>query len=364
VDDLDIDRARNLLGPAGAAPLRAAAVAEAWFGRPVDREATERLARVLEAVGLVRRDDHRRDRLWVLGVTDTSLFPDEAKLEEQLKQSNPKGRLLELCMRLRIEPPVVDLQQEGAFYTATMTLPYSGQTLNSDPVRAASKKTAEQLAAHSLLDAISKIVDTEDLVRVADDEASHLQSSNPKGRLLEWCAKSKIPPPRFEQEASPDGYRIRALLLLPSQDEIASGWYVAAKMKNAEQAAAASILQRLPDQQSTSTAPTADDATTPPPSRTSDAAAVANAASRLNELTQAGVLQNTGYEHVGQAGPSHQPTFTVVAWAKTHDGRTLRTDPAQAPSKKTAQRAAAGYLLNLLVDEGITSSGDERTTER
>ena len=36
-DELDINRARNLLGPAGAAPLRAAAIAEAWFGRVVDR---------------------------------------------------------------------------------------------------------------------------------------------------------------------------------------------------------------------------------------------------------------------------------------------------------------------------------------
>ena len=88
--ELDVQRARNLLGPAGEAPLRAAAVAEAWFGQVVDRTTTEQLARVLESVGLVRRDDHRRDRLWVLGVHESGLFPEEAQLDEQLKQANPK----------------------------------------------------------------------------------------------------------------------------------------------------------------------------------------------------------------------------------------------------------------------------------
>ena len=78
-------------GTAGRAALRSAAVAEAWFGMAVDRATAERFARVLESVGLVRRDDHQRDRLWVLGVQESALFPDEAELEESLKQANPKG---------------------------------------------------------------------------------------------------------------------------------------------------------------------------------------------------------------------------------------------------------------------------------
>ncbi len=154
--DLDIERARNLLGPAGTAPLRAATIAEAWFGQVVDRATAEQFARVLESVGLVRRDDHRRDRLWVLGVQETKLFPEEAELEEQLKQANPKGRLLEFCMRMRIDPPVTDMQQHGAFYEAKMSLCRDGRTLESGPFRAASKKTAEQLAAQALLDMVSQ----------------------------------------------------------------------------------------------------------------------------------------------------------------------------------------------------------------
>ncbi|MCY2995495.1 MAG: hypothetical protein NTY19_47670 [Planctomycetota bacterium] len=97
--DLDIVRARHLLGPAGGTPVQAAAVAEAWFGQPVDRSTVERLARVLEGIGLVRRDDQSRDRIRVICPQDTHLFSEEAELEEQLKQANPKGRLLEFCMR-------------------------------------------------------------------------------------------------------------------------------------------------------------------------------------------------------------------------------------------------------------------------
>jgi hypothetical protein len=55
-----------------------------------------------------------------------------------------------------------------------------------------------------------------------------------------------------------------------------------------------------------------------------------------------------------QIGPTHQPTFTMIAWARTPDGRTIRTQPVNSPSKKAGQRAAAEQLLELLIEEGIT----------
>ena len=79
-----------------------------------------------------------------------------------------------------------------------------------------------------------------------------------------------------------------------------------------------------------------------------------NAAMVLNELAQVGLLQAFGYDLLDQTGPSHQPTFATVAWATIPDGRTLRTEPINASSKKSGQRAAADRLLGLLVDEGIT----------
>ena len=349
--ELDLDRARNLLGPAGETPLRAATVAEAWFGQTVDRATAEQLARLLETVGLVRRDDHRRDRLWVLSVHESGLFPEEAELDEQLKKANPKGRLLELCMRTRIDPPVTEVQPQGAFFEARTTLQYEGKILDSGPHRAAAKKTAEQLAARALLAMVAEGEDGDQVIRVNDDDAGHLQSSNPKGRLLEWCAKSKVPPPDFQQEASPEGYRIRAVLLTAEGDQLTSPWYVAQKLKTAEQAAAEAILEQLPAEP-VAEAPSPVSPATPPASNGEPQGR--NAAMALNELTQAGLIASNGYELVGQSGPSHQPTFVTVAWAKTLEGRTLQSEPVGAPSKKAAQHAAAGHLLELLVAEGIT----------
>lgn len=350
--DLDIDRARSLLGPAASTPVRVAEIAEAWFGQVVDRETVEKFARLLESVGLVRRDDHRRDRLWVLGVQETSLFPEEAELEEQLKQANPKGRLLEFCMRTRIDPPTTDIRPHGAFYEAKMSLCYMDRTLDSGPFRAASKKTAEQMAAQALLEMVSQDEEHQ-AVRITDDDATRLQSSNFKGMLLEWCAKNKVSPPRFQRGASPEGYRIRALLSVHDQEEIVTAWHVAPKLKAAEQAAAEAVLQQLPSEPTVETQQGAQPIK-PPVEPTSEAPSGRNASMVLNELAQVGLLQATGYELLDETGPSHQPTFTMVAWATLPDSRTVRTEPINASSKKSGQRTAADRLLDLLVDEGIT----------
>jgi dsRNA-specific ribonuclease len=345
--DLDIDRARHLLGPAGSAPLRAAAVAEAWFGRVVDRATAEQFGRVLESVGLVRRDDHRRDRLWVLAPKDTNLFPDEADLEEQLKRANPKGRLLELCMRMRIDPPQTELESQGPFFLANMSLSYGGESLLSGPQKAASKKTAEQLAAQALLEVISERTSAADVVRVSEDDLSRMQSANPKGRLLEWCAQKKWPAPRFEQQADTAGYRVRAILSPHDEESIASPWHSAATLKAAEQGASAAVLEVL------NRRPTIEQPSVLP-EQPQEQPSERNAAMLLNELKQAGVLQDTGYDVVQQEGPSHQPVFSVVARATTEDGRTFTTEPVRASSKKSGQRAAAEKLLDLLVEHGIT----------
>ncbi|MFO7905705.1 MAG: MBL fold metallo-hydrolase [Pirellulaceae bacterium] len=352
-EELDIERARHLLGPPGTAPLRAASIAEAWFGRTVDRATTEQFVRVLESVGLVRRDDHQRNRLWVLDVRESTLFPGEAELEETLKQVNPKGRLLEFCMRMRIDPPVTDRKQQGAFYETRMTLDYQGRTLDSGVCSAASRKTAEHQAARELLDAIAASDDTEDVVPVNHDHQSRLQSNNFKGQVLEWCAKHKIPPPRFEQGVSPGGYRVRGRLSLDVGQDLVTSWYDAPKLKTVEQAAAEALLQQLPDEPATQPQPPAATGA-PEPVTDSETKGSSNAAIALNELRQAGILQASGYETLDQTGPSHQPTFTIVAWATTPEGKTIRCDPVSGCSKKSAQRAAAAHLLNRLVAQGIT----------
>ena len=363
--ELDVARARHLLGPAGEVPLRAVAIAEAWFGQPVDRTTVDGLARVFESVGLVRRDDHRRDRLWVLGVHETRLFPEEAEREEQLKKANPKGRLLEFCSRMRLDPPETEFQTRGAFFEARMSLAHAGRMLDSGPFEAASKKTAEQMAAEALLALVAQDADSEEVVRVADDDAARLHGINPKGRLLEWCVKSKVPPPDFQQDASADGYRVRAMLRLADDRKIVTAWCVAPKLKTAEHAAAEALLRQLADQPGgqptlpVQPAPSSQPQAAVPVVQASLAVASEsptgrNPVSALNELRQAGLLDSAGYELLEQAGPSHQPTFVMVAWANLPDGRNVRSEPAGAPSKKAAQAAAANGLLDRLAAEGVT----------
>ncbi len=354
-EELDVERARHLLGPPGPCPLRAAEVAEAWFGEAVDRSTVERFVRVLESVGLVRRDDHRRDRLWVLSVRETDLFPDEAALEERLKEANPKGRLLEFCMRSRVDPPHVEVRPHGAFFQARMKLRLADRTLDSGECQAASKKTAEQLAAERLLKQIEAVEQSVRAVAVTDEDARRLQSANPKGKLLEWCARNKVPPPTFEQVPTPAGFRVRVVVRQPDRpsDAVVTDWYEAARVKTAEHAAAETALARLlaqaPGNRADSAAPMAAAAT---------GAAVPGANGRtsamaLNELRQAGRLEDYGYELLEQNGPSHQPTFRVVAWARLPDGRSLRTDVVEASAKKAAQRLAADRLMERLAEAGV-----------
>lgn len=349
--DLDTNRVRYLLGPAGSTPVRAATVAEAWFGHAVDRPTVERFARTLENVGLVRRDDQRRDRLWVLGPSETALFPEEAELENTLKRENPKGRLLEFCMRMRVDPPETEIESKGPFYLATMSFRYQGELLTSGVQSAASKKTAEQLAAKTLLDHLAVRTADDGTSCVDEESAAHLHSTNPKGRLLEQCAKNRWPMPQFEQAAAPDGYRIRVTLDASEVGHIESRWHAAGTRRIAEQAAAEALLKQLtPERQEHTAAPTLAVALPTVDASTSSR----NAPMRLNELKQAGLVKHFDYEIVQQTGPSHQPVFEIRGCVTMPDGQTWTTDPVHAPSKKSGQRIAADKILSLLIDREIT----------
>jgi hypothetical protein len=60
-----------------------------------------------------------------------------------------------------------------------------------------------------------------------------------------------------------------------------------------------------------------------------------------------------GHEVASQDGPGHQQVFSIVGWTTTPEGRTWRTTPVRASSKKSGQRSAAERLLDLLVEEEI-----------
>lgn len=348
-NELDLQRARELLGPPGGVPLRMGEVAAAWFGRTVDRATAEAFARTLEAAGLVRRDDVRRDRLWVLGAQESDLLADEAVLEQRLKRENPKGRLLELCMRMNWPSPVTDTCVQGAYYRAQMTLDCGGRLLTSGPCRASSKKTAEQMAAEAILAQLQQQEADRNALPVTAEMAAQLLARNPKGRLLEWCSQQKMPAPQFHYAVSTQGHCVRVCLAWGEHQEHYSSWYVASKLKIAEHAAAEELQNWIESGGLEAMRKLS------PPNEVPHATRLAgrNAAMLLNELKQVGLIHTVEYEMIDQVGPSHQPTFVVVGRVTMPDGQRLNTQPVNASSKKTAQRAAAENLVQLLVEHGV-----------
>ena len=354
--EIDADAARALLGSTRGA-VRIDKLALAWFGRKVDEATRERFVLKLEALGVAHRDDERRMFIWPEAVSS----PEEEAVEQALKEENPKGRILELCMRMHVKPPVVQLEPRGHGYEVELTIqmPDSIQSepLSSGVHHGSSKKLAEQLAARALLDMIVERTADATEVEVDETTAVTLKRDNPKGRLLEYCARHKTPAPVIEVSAVPGG-------------NVAEGrWHVggvpvttrrhrAAKARIAEQAAAAELLAHasrsapLPIAEPTQTP---SEAAPNPPERPRR---VPDARMRLNELRQLKVVSDFGYTELDQRGPAHQPAFVLRAWADLGPGRRLHGEPVEAVAKKRAQSLAAASLLQL-IEHDIASDADD-----
>jgi Cft2 family RNA processing exonuclease/dsRNA-specific ribonuclease len=352
----DVDRVRQALGPPRDESLRDRQIAEAWFGQDTANADVDRLITRLEDLGLVRRDDRRRNRVWILAPDESDAYPEEAAVQDQLKADNPKGRLLELCMRMRSAAPVTELAVQGAYHVAAMTLDVGSRRIESGPQRAASRKTAEQLAAARMLELLEKELALGDAVTVGEEAGAALQRANPKGRLLEWCARERLSAPQFEQRSTTAGSAVRVVVAATDGATHATRWHEAPSLRVAEQAAADEALGRV-SCGSSSTAP-AEPVLEPAGAARPDAVPLTTASRPearmlLNELRQNGIVADFGYELRDHRGPSHQPIFVVVAWASVRDGSRLEGEPAEAPSKKAAQRDAAERLLDRLSEHGL-----------
>jgi Cft2 family RNA processing exonuclease/dsRNA-specific ribonuclease len=338
----DVHRVRSLLGPPGDEPIRDRAISEAWYGDGVSSEEVQQLVTRLEGLGLVRRDDRRRNWLWVLAPQETDAFPDEAALERDLKEQNPKGELLELCMRIRCAAPTTEASVEGAFHVSVMSLEYASKLLRTSPQRASSRKLSEQLAARELLGLLDEMLEIKDACVVDDDLAAALQEVNPKGKLLERCLRERRGTPQFEQRPNRRGYAVQAVV-----DVLRSHFHVSRQLKLAEHAAAAELLVLLSGDQET-VVPVPAVAPSRPPR--------GDARMRLNELRQVGLLEGFGYELIERRGPSHQPVFVVVAWAEAGSLGRIESAETEARSKKEAERAAAEGLMVRLEEEGLVAA--------
>ncbi len=343
------EAAAALIGPSTGEPLRAAKLAEAWFGRRVAAFRQERFLQQLEQTGLVRRDDHRRGILWAQTQAAMPAEPsaEELQLAETLKVENPKGKLLEWCMRRRLERPEMQEQSDDTgWHVVDMSLEIDGERVSSGPQRGYTKKVAEQLAAKLLLDRLSSEEQTIEAAAVDDAQQAVLEQQNPKGKLLEFCAQRKLPNPQFDVVAVVGGFRCVATLALGDGDGLHTQPFQASRAKVAEQAAAAELYQQL-----RSSAPKSSKKRRPSTAAASPAdhgPKRPDARMQLNEWRQTKHLVSFGYDLVDHQGPSHQPVFVMTAWAELPGGRRCTTEAITAGSKKEAQTAAAEALRALL----------------
>ena len=342
--EIDFDVVRHALGPPSLTPVRAAQIAEAWFGERVKADVVDQFLRRLEDMGLVRRDDQRRHMVWILGPGESDALRQEAELETRLKEDNPKGRLFELCMRMKTECPVAEFAVAGAFHVARMRLDIEGRTIDSGEQRAASKRTAEQLAAEAILEQFKQAQEEHDgCIEVEAQRYEALRRDNPKGALLEWCAKRHYRTPYFEEKPDLAGFRVRVSAQV-GQRTWSSQWYSATTIRMAQHAAAADLLQQVqhravPERQTSASGDC----------QPGDVSAGQDARVTLNEMKQQGLIADFGYAQGETQGPSHQPIFTLHCWATTPQGDKIDGSEVQATSKRTAQRNAAAQLLSRLL---------------
>jgi Cft2 family RNA processing exonuclease/dsRNA-specific ribonuclease len=373
---LDFATAQRLLGPALDRPIAIKQIAAAFFGGTARREDREALADELEAMGLARRDDTARHMLWVLAPQESPApaLVAEAKAIGQIKAENPKGRLLEFCMRASVDAPVLEeLGTKGHHFMVRMTMTVDGVLLDSGPQRAAGKKAVEQVAANALLEQLRELdarrfegaqVELVD----ATETGPALRAENPKGRVLELCAQARLSAPDFEQRPRLEGFCVRATWRTPEGAVWSSPWCQSTDIKVAEQAAAARLLAEMRASNgarpSGATKASAEAQPQPQPQPTAGPSAPVDINQPdprpiLNQMRQQGVLLDFGYELVSQAGAQHQPIFVMQGWALLRSQERVTGGAVKAPSKKRAEQESAKALFVALQERGFVQN-DER----
>ncbi len=328
--------AAALVGPDTGNPIAVDTLADAWFGRAATANERASFVEALLQAGVARRDDTNPTRLRSL-VPPPASDAEEQEHARALKAENPKGRLLELCMRRRLPAPEVIHAEHDEMHTVELRLATPEGILESGPFRASSKLLAEQMASRRLLD-LCRGSDASTPEPVTEAQEERLKQQNPKGRLLELATKLKVGPPVFTVEPTVGGFVGRASLPLRNEPPLASSDYVARQAKSAEQAAAAELLKALhawmhgerPKTTSVETTPPVTAMAPPAPAGPSLAATPRHLRGKdprvqLNEMRQLGLLRGYGFELVEQRGPPHLPVFVVRGWLETTGGEKLHT---------------------------------------
>ncbi len=228
----------------------------------------------------------------------------------------------------------------------TISINYYGEKLISKPYMANSSKIAEHKAAHELIQLIEqKQLKDNNIVKIKEDEVALLKSSNPKGKLLEWCIANKINPPVFEKRITSDGFNIKVKIIINKDNILESKWHSYPILKIAEHSACNELLFICKSFNNSSIK------TLQSPSE--ERKIIGDPCSILNHLKQIGKIITFDLSQIEQTGPSHLPTFNIIGYLLLPNGKKLSTQQLEAHSKKEAQKLAAMHLIQLFNKETI-----------
>jgi len=341
IDPKNIEQLRTMLGANSDKPISARDIAKRIFGQLTNPRLINMLAEWLEVIKIARRDDNNRMLLWILPPPESQLESNSE--EELLKKENPKGKLLEMCSRLKIEPPSIKISKINKYYQAIITLNYFGETIVSSPHYASSDKIAEHKASNEIIKIIEQkqLLDKENIIIVKDEDVPSLKANNFKGKLFEWCQANKIKIPTFEKRITAAGYNIKAVLINDDRHNIESKWHAHPNIKIAEHSACKELLS-ICHKLNKDISPKKEK------TQKEDDIIINDPRSILNHLKQKGEILEFDLSCVTQTGPPHIPIFNIIASAVLPDGTKISTKSLQAHSKKEAQKIAALELINLI----------------
>lgn len=349
-EEKDLQRIRAILGPPSSLPVKGSKIADLWFGTRVKAQFIEELVCRLVDLGLVRRDDEKSYMLWVLTPLQSGSLHEEAAIAERMKKENPKGRLLEYCMKQNIPFPVTEWNTEGAFHRVSMVLEVHNFRYVSIQ-KASEKAVAEQLAAEDILVSCISRDSSEigEAKHISEEDASALKLSNPKGALLEYCMKQHINPPQFEFRVIGTEWCCRAILESESRG-VVSNWYQSKAKTTAQQGAAAEILTTC-NKNGNSTDPQSvvtPDSVNLHMKNSQSSESDTDPKLTLSILKKRLYIIDFGFDQLATSGPPHAPEFSISAWAKLPDESTIESSSKTGRTKKEAERKAAREIVDLI----------------
>lgn len=348
--ELTRKNAEALIGPATGNPISDQQLAFAWFGKETEKHQVNDLIDKFIAFGLVKRDTQEPSLVWPLAPPARNTKPtiEDIALEEKMKKENPKGTLLSFCARRKIEPPQRLATIHKGCPVVELKLTVNEKIYSSDPVFAFSEKVAEQCAAQKIIEQLNSDLLPEQYCLLTEKEELALKTDNPKGKLLEYCLKSKNVQAIIDTEAVVPGFLSEARLEFNDERVFKANTYLGTSAKNVEQAAAKELLWFLETSQVEENKAAKNQIPAQSENSATTKAMTTNPKVTLNHLQQIGTITNFGYTVLEQKGPPHQPVFVMQGWYELPEGNRTVTNCIETGNKKEGQNRCALLILEQL----------------